>query len=475
MQKNKAQFFDNMSTQAQKENSSSDAAAVAKPTKPTRPLTAYHLFFQLEREFMLPLASSGIDFIYYWWHSSCVELFISHTKNIASGEYILQTTQDKDDTARSNIPKEDRPIGKQLDKNMPFRYRYIHLSPYWYASGSGKRINDGKTKAKRKHRKTHGKISFLDLSRCIASRWAQLEEKDNMTKMYVSEIAARQLKIYKAEMKLFKASAATVAPASKHTIAPCNCDSCTSVSEHHVQLKSDCVHVMSPPPPKASVKFDAETFITTPIRRTISKTNSDRQLDLKGSSQNEEDVLPSVASSFDFGSNNDEFSFHPVPSSFWKRYKKSAKKGSRRSSYDSSASPNKMSSRSFGPRPHAPYSYGRNERMPAQSRKSWPPSDQMGESMQGSFKSDQYKHHRGYHSTQLELENEMDSFLSRVGHDQEIGRKPSGNFCHPTSDQPMRVSMNGSPSEGLADALGTVDITSDDAMGLIKALSEGDE
>lgn len=65
MQKNKAQFFDNMSTQAQKENSSSDAAAVAKPTKPTRPLTAYHLFFQLEREFMLPLASSGIDFIYY--------------------------------------------------------------------------------------------------------------------------------------------------------------------------------------------------------------------------------------------------------------------------------------------------------------------------------------------------------------------------------------------------------------------------
>ena len=72
-------------------------AVTSIPTKqkPPRPLTAYHLFFQLERE------------------------------------YILQTTPD--DGVGSSAPKDTRPIGKQIDNDMPFRYRYIHLNEHWYA------------------------------------------------------------------------------------------------------------------------------------------------------------------------------------------------------------------------------------------------------------------------------------------------------------------------------------------------------
>lgn len=76
-------------------------AVTSIPTKqkPPRPLTAYHLFFQLERE------------------------------------YILQTTPDDGvgSSKCNNVPKDTRPIGKQIDNDMPFRYRYIHLNEHWYA------------------------------------------------------------------------------------------------------------------------------------------------------------------------------------------------------------------------------------------------------------------------------------------------------------------------------------------------------
>ena len=65
-------------------------AVTSIPTKqkPPRPLTAYHLFFQLERE------------------------------------YILQTTPD--DGVGSSAPKDTRPIGKQIDNDMKLHY-LLHL------------------------------------------------------------------------------------------------------------------------------------------------------------------------------------------------------------------------------------------------------------------------------------------------------------------------------------------------------------
>ena len=124
------------------------------PQKPVRPLTCYHLFFQLEREYILQQYESAA------------------TKDEQRGE------------------EDSRPLGKDIDEEMPDRYRLIRLSPHWYASASGKRVGNKKL---RKHRKTHGLITFVDLSKRIAAHWRTLGETDKETKLYVQQIAAREL------------------------------------------------------------------------------------------------------------------------------------------------------------------------------------------------------------------------------------------------------------------------------------------
>lgn len=81
---------------------------------------------------------------------------------------------------------DNRPLGIELDDNMPSNYHNIHLFHNWFATGKEKR---GLTDQKCKHRKTHWKIAFLDLSKTIASRWATLEETDPETKIYCDMIA----------------------------------------------------------------------------------------------------------------------------------------------------------------------------------------------------------------------------------------------------------------------------------------------
>ena len=137
-------------------SSSSLSATAANNTevkKPMRPLTAYHIFFQIERE------------------------------------YIIQTTAgpDADKSIHNN---------KSYLPDVPRRYRNIKLLSDWYA-GPGKR-------QKRKHRKSHGKIGFLELSRVISKRWATLDSTDPETKQYVTKIAARELDEYKVEMQEFR-------------------------------------------------------------------------------------------------------------------------------------------------------------------------------------------------------------------------------------------------------------------------------
>ena len=131
------------------------------PKKPQRPLTAYHIFFQIEREF------------------------------------IIQTTagEDADKSIHDN---------KATMADVPRRYRDIKLMPDWYAS-PGKRT-------KRKHRKQHGKIGFLELSRLISSRWAQLPRTDPETKAFVQRIAKLELEEYKLEMKVYKELIAAIMP-----------------------------------------------------------------------------------------------------------------------------------------------------------------------------------------------------------------------------------------------------------------------
>ena len=120
------------------------------PMKPMRPLTAYHIYLQIEKEF------------------------------------IVQTMD-----------------GEEADKSMhdnkvyldyvPERYRQIKLSPDWY-------FGPGKRQTKRKHRKGHGKIGFQELSRTISSRWAELEETNPDIKRFVKKIADQELAEYRRDM-----------------------------------------------------------------------------------------------------------------------------------------------------------------------------------------------------------------------------------------------------------------------------------
>ena len=126
--------------------------------KPARPLTSYHLYFQLERE------------------------------------HLIQTSKSTD-VDDDEIVEDCRPLGLELDPYMPSRYHNIHLSQHWYATGKS-------AHQKRKHRKTHGKVAFLDLSKHIASKWATLEETDPDIKQYCARISKRELDAYKEKVKV---------------------------------------------------------------------------------------------------------------------------------------------------------------------------------------------------------------------------------------------------------------------------------
>ena len=123
-------------------------------------------------------------------------------------EYLIQSITSNSSKEDVSEQEDDRPLGIELDTQMPLRYQNIHLSPFWRVSASGKRLRTDESDQKKKHRKSHGKISFQDLSSQVASRWRILEETDKETKIYCANIAKRELGSYQEKVKQYKASVA---------------------------------------------------------------------------------------------------------------------------------------------------------------------------------------------------------------------------------------------------------------------------
>jgi hypothetical protein len=118
--------------------------------KPSRPLTAFHIFSQLEKE------------------------------------YIMQGP--------------DRELKQSpLNAFLPRRYHNLDL-PYDWCESPGKR-------RKRKHRKTSSSdngVTFVEMSRMIAARWAELEKVDMEAKVFCQNIAEQKLHEYRDDLKKYK-------------------------------------------------------------------------------------------------------------------------------------------------------------------------------------------------------------------------------------------------------------------------------
>jgi len=122
--------------------------------KPSRPCTEYNLFFQLERAYILEVELGAAP----------------------ETEERFATTQES--YARNDLPP------------LPARYSCLTLAYDWFLPGKEKR-------RKRKHRKSHGKISFQELSLKVASAWKVVPDD---IRLYCSQVCSAGMDHYKAGM-----------------------------------------------------------------------------------------------------------------------------------------------------------------------------------------------------------------------------------------------------------------------------------
>ncbi len=152
------------------------AAVVANETKkkPPRPYTEYNIFFQLERDRILKELEDK------------------------------KSEEERGEGNEESSPPEERILNQPSDENdilpRPPQFAHLKLAPKWYDSTV--RIAQNKlNKSKRKHRKTHGLVGFLDLTKMISKAWAAADAE---TRGYCKRVADRQLGFYKDELKAIK-------------------------------------------------------------------------------------------------------------------------------------------------------------------------------------------------------------------------------------------------------------------------------
>jgi len=126
---------------------------VKVPPVPKRPLTAYNLFYILERN------------------------------------YIVQQHQ----KATSSILTGDVTNIDPYASERPKRYRSVVLPSNWYVVGMNR--------TKRSDYKNHGLISFTHLSKTISEMWKEVDEE---VKVYCKKLASQEMNRYRYEQELFK-------------------------------------------------------------------------------------------------------------------------------------------------------------------------------------------------------------------------------------------------------------------------------
>eukprot|EP00985_Skeletonema_marinoi_P032200 scaffold39074_cov123-Skeletonema_marinoi.AAC.5 len=144
--------------------------AEAAPARPQRPFTEYNVFFQLERESLLQSQEDGLNNGAY-----TVKRILAQERQVESPEKVALR---------------------------PPQYRHLILPSDWYVVGSkytGKG-DPNSYRRDRKHRKTHGVISFVELTKLVSSKWKVV---DPQTKDYCRNIAQEEFKRYRKELDEF--------------------------------------------------------------------------------------------------------------------------------------------------------------------------------------------------------------------------------------------------------------------------------
>ena len=148
-----------------KSNTQTKSTKVKTKSKMDRPFNHYNLFFILERELLLQ--SKGV----------ITELFSAAKESLAPG------------SSSSRLSFGDKNyygyIGIELPP-MPSRYHSLVLPYDWFVHGKRRDKNP------RKHRKSHGAASFVDIAKTIGSNWKSLSPQDDVV-VYVKTIAKKTM------------------------------------------------------------------------------------------------------------------------------------------------------------------------------------------------------------------------------------------------------------------------------------------
>jgi len=147
------------------------------PPKPMRPLTAYHIFFQLEREYLIQTNTS--------------------TAADAADTDKKEEEEKKDSPAKAKRQSKtsDPSPSEYYNGTLPTKYKDIKLSHDWYYAPGKRR--------KRAHRKVSHGFSFLELSKTIIEQWKALDTTSDDTdgiKEFVTKLAKQELEEYKVEI-----------------------------------------------------------------------------------------------------------------------------------------------------------------------------------------------------------------------------------------------------------------------------------